>query len=86
MAVLIGLPGLGKTELVYRVEAELLAAAPRPVTHVNVGPEHQGKLHGYLLERLTGQAQDPALSPLVDLLVREPHVLVIDDAQHAAAE
>ena len=86
VAVLIGLPGLGKTELVYRVEAELLAAAPRPVTHVNVGPEHQGKLHGYLLERLTGQAQDPALSPLVDLLVREPHVLVIDDAQHAAAE
>lgn len=88
VVVIYGLPGIGKTELAFRCTSELLAdPAWRavPMTRVVVNPEMEGRLHTYLLARLTGHGAADPLDRLLDLLAREPHVLVVDDAHHAPA-
>lgn len=85
-ALIVGLPGIGKTELAYRVEAELAATRPLQLTHVTSEASMEGRLYTSLLERLTGQAQDGSLDSLVDLLAKEPRLVVLDDAHLVAAE
>ncbi|MEZ4363425.1 MAG: AAA family ATPase [Kofleriaceae bacterium] len=95
VAVLVGLPGIGKSELAYRVEAELLAAAPRPVVHVNVAPGQAQTLYRQLLAKIDATLDEPsrgaasselALDALVERLVRSPHLVLLDDAHHAPLE
>jgi len=83
VALVYGLPGIGKSELVYQLEGELLASLPLRVTRVIVEPHMEDVLPGYLLARISDRAG--GLSELTELLVREPHLLVIDDAHHAAS-
>ena len=85
VAVVYGLPGIGKSELAYHVEGELLATttlgALRAV-RVTTEPHMEDVLHGYLLARMSGRPG--GLTELTDLLAREPHLLVIDDAHQAS--
>lgn len=85
-AVIAGLPGIGKTELAYRVEGELAAWRPFQVTRVTCEATLEGHLYAALLERLTGQAQEGSLDALVKLLAKEPRLVVLDDAHLVAAE
>lgn len=85
-AVIAGLPGIGKTELAYRIEGELAAWRPFQVTRVTCEATLEGHLYAALLERLTGQAQEGSLEALVKLLAKEPRLVVLDDAHLVAAE
>jgi tetratricopeptide (TPR) repeat protein len=86
VVVIYGLPGIGKTELAFRCAGELLATPAWhgvPLTRVIVDPEMAPNFHNYLLARLTGHGDLNPLDRLLDLLARDRHVLVIDDAHHA---
>jgi len=86
VVVIYGLPGIGKTELAYRCANELLATPEWrevPLTRVIVDPEMESNFHTYLLARLTGQGSTTPLDRLLDVLARERHVIVIDDAHYA---
>ncbi|MBP9088487.1 MAG: hypothetical protein KBG15_20360, partial [Kofleriaceae bacterium] len=85
VAVIYGLPSMGKSELAYHAERRLLA---RPelqqlrVTHV-VAPARPASLTQAILAAL-GKTGD--LTDLVRVLGSEPHFLVIDDAHLAPNE
>ena len=85
VAVIYGLPSMGKTELAYEAERILLA---RPecshlrATHLAV-PPNSTSLTQLILAAL-GKTGDHA--DLLRILASEPHFLVIDDAQLAASE
>ena len=87
VVVIYGLPGIGKTEIAFRCANELVATPEWhgvPITRLVVHPELGGQLPTYLLARLTGRGAPDPLERLLDLLAREPHVVVIDDAHNAA--
>jgi len=87
VAVIYGLPGIGKSELAYRAVATLTsqpAWANVPVTRVIIEPHTVGVLVGYLMGLLAGRGGN--VHELVDLLAREPHIIVIDDAHVAPTE
>lgn len=86
VALIVGLPGIGKTELAYRVEAELAATRPLQSTHIACEASMEGRLYACLLESLTGSPQEDSLDSLVDLLAKEPRLLVLDDAHVVAAQ
>jgi len=84
VALIYGLPGIGKSELAYQVEGDLLASSELPglkATRVIVEPHFEDALHGYLIGRLAGHGS--GLAELTDLLASTPHLLVIDDAHCA---
>lgn len=84
VALIYGLPGIGKSELAYVAIGALRAKTPWKevqVTRVIVDAHVAPVLSDFLLARLTGHGGD--LRELVELLVREPHLVVIDDAHLA---
>lgn len=89
VAVIYGLPGIGKTELAFHA-LDAVHATPAwrdvPITRVVVDPANHPDLHGFVLARLTGEGSARALDRLVDVLERGRHLLMIEDAQHAEAE
>ena len=89
VAVIYGLPGIGKTELAFQAVNQLLAEPGwrgTPVLRVIVDAEKARVIHGYVLARLTGHTSEHALDQLVELLARERHIVTLDDAHHAPAE
>lgn len=85
-AIVAGLPGLGKTELSYRLQAELQASMPLRVIRVTGEPSLNGHLYEHLQEQLSGSTARGALDDVVDVLAREPHLLVIDDGHFMIEE
>lgn len=85
VAVIYGLPGIGKTELAYQASAELREQPgweSTSITRIVVEPHHAPIFASFLFAHLTGRGGDRA--QLVQLLVRHRHLIVLDNAHHAA--
>ncbi len=88
VALIYGLPGIGKSELAYHAAAELRSAPPWqdiPIVRVTIEPHNARVFHSFLHARITGRGCQ-GLSDLVALLAKTPHVVVLDNAHHAPNE
>lgn len=85
VAVIYGLPGIGKSELAHEAVAVLRRRpelADVPITRIMVEPHHAPIFESFLYARLTGRGGEPG--ELVALLSRERRIVLLDNAHHAA--